>query len=659
MAESRRSLSVLRSIILSTVLVLALTAAIEVAVRLGWTWLVSSALAWRGVALAVIAMAVAGLVLGPVLTGIVLLLRRWWSPDAIASKARTVLRWLALSAAVAGGGALLAAWIADSVLIAYLGQAAWVAALACALGSAWLWLQRRFGLVAISIGAALTVVLLTVAAGAAAERFRLTRHYRPADGRHTGPNLLLISVDTLRADRIGAYGYVAADTPHLDRLAAEGVLFERAYSHASWTRPGFGSLMTSLYPSEHGAFVVNDPEQAQAGYVSWEERIYNGPLDQGVTTLAEVLGRAGYFNLALQSNWHASQFNDFDQGFDIFLFDELRRQPMWEQTVLGRGWRRLMAGWTGGAAKAVREEFMPSADLYRGWRQFVERGLARPFFIWVNLLNVHDPYHLRDYSKVDETLEAPVIATYEANDPEVDVATLSRAYDSEVTYADAWIGRMLEDLRSRGLLDSTLIVVTSDHGEELGDHDAPLPLADGGSVRGRFHGHTLFREQVHVPWIMRLPGELPVAARIEQPVPHLDFAPTLADYAGARPGADWRGRSLRSLIDTAAEGIETGASTSPIFAERTLYGTELKSITTTDAKAIWNTATGEWRFFDLAADPAETVPLNDAERQADLLRRLTEFGEEMGPLLPEGASGEAGEISAEEMERLRALGYVQ
>lgn len=657
MAEPRRPLELLRLLVLSTVLILALTGALEIAVRLGWTWISSSALAWRRIALAVGAMALAGAILGLILTGLVLLVRRFKAADRILAKVGPTLRWSCAGAAVVGVVALIVGKIAGSALASYLGEVALVAAMACALGLAWLELQQRFGLLATGIGWTLIVAALTLGLSAGADRFRLTRHYRPLDARGDAPNILLISIDTLRADRLGAYGYRPAETPNLDRLAADGVLFERAYSHSSWTRPGFGSLMTSLYPSEHGAFVVNDPEQAQAGYVSWDERVYNGPLKQEVTTLAEAFDRAGYFNLALQSNWHASQFNDFDQGFDIFLFDELRRQPMSDVTALGKGWKQVLAKITGGAAKSVRKEFMPSTDLYRGWRQFVERGLARPFFIWVNFLNVHDPYRLRDYSQVANPLDAPVVATYEANDPEIDIATLSRAYDSEITWADAWIGRMLEDLRSRGLLDSTLVVVTADHGEELGDHDAPLPLADGGEVRGRFHGHTLFREQVHVPWIMRFPEAIAAGRRIEQPVPHLDFAPTLADYAGARPGADWRGRSLRSLVEAAGEGTEAGGIVEAVFAERTLYGTELKSITTGETKAVWNTATGEWRFFDLIADPAETVPLNDPERQAELIRRLTAFGEEMGPLVPEGAGH--GQMSADEIERLRALGYVQ
>ncbi len=632
-----------------------LAATLETGVRLLITWLTSSALAPRGIPVALIATALVGVVLGLVLVAARALVQKAMPGFDLASASNRATRWGAIGAAVAGFLALLIGWLLDSAAVKYLGEALLFVAALLVLFRLWISVSGAIGR-RIAVAAVLLLCLgLAVAAVNSAERFRLTRHYRPAEGSNLEhPNILLISVDTLRGDRLGAYGYRTAQTPNLDRLAAEGVLFERAYSHSSWTRPGFGSLMTSLYPSEHGAFVVNDPEQALEGYVSWDERIYNGPLRQEVTTLAESLDRAGYFNLALQSNWHASQFNDFDQGFDVFLFDELRRPSMWETSTLGKGWKLVLARLTGGAAKSVREDLMPSADLYRGWSQFVERGLTRPFFVWVNFLNVHDPYNQRDYRRVNDPLTAPVIATYEANDPEVDIDTLSKAYDSEVTWADAWVGRMIEDLDSRGLLETTLVVITADHGEELGDHNAPLPLAEGGSVHGRFHGHTLFREQVHVPWIMRLPGVVPEGRRVERPVPHLDFAPTLADYARARPGQEWRGRSLRDLIDGAFDRADLRPE---IFAERPLYGTELKAITTNDAKAVWNTATGEWRFFDLVADPAETVPLNDPDRQAELLRRLTAFADEMGPLLPEGAS--QSELSAEEMERLRALGYVQ
>lgn len=659
MANSRRFVT---SFIIIALLV-TLAGAVEVALRLATIWVGSAALAPYGIPAAVGQMAAVGLIIGLIVelgltAGRAVMNRR--APGLADGFDGRPVRWAATGGLVAGLLALAASEVLDSAALFYVGEMALLAALVCGLYLAWSWTRARFGPVVAAAAGLILIFGLTFASAAAAERFHLTRHYRPAGGDGVErPNILLISVDTLRADRLGAYGYAQARTPNLDRLAAEGALFERAFSHSSWTRAGFGSLMTSLYPSEHGAFVVNDPEQALEGYVSWQERVYNGPLRQNVTTLAEALDRAGYFNLALQSNWHASQFNDFDQGFDVFLFDELRRQPMWEATTLGKGWQVLAARLTGGEAKSVREEFMPSADLYRGWRQFVEVGLSRPFFVWVNLLNVHDPYNLRDYSAIEDPLAAPIVASYEANDPAVDIATLSRAYDSEVTYADAWIGRMLEDLRSRGLLDSTLVVVTADHGEELGDHDAPLPLADGDTVYGRFHGHTLFREQVHVPWIMRLPGELPAGKRVPHPVPHLDFAPTLADYAGARPGADWRGGSLRRLIENPAGDDAAADGSAAIFAERPFYGTELKSVTTADAKAVWNTATGEWQFFDLAADPNETVALEDPEREAELRRRLTAFSDEMGPLLPEGATGSRDDVSAEEIERLRALGYVQ
>ena len=634
-----------------------LAAALEIGVRLAITWMTSSALAPQGIVAALVGAGLVGTTIGMVLVAGRELIRKLAPSFDLATASKRAARWLAIGGAATGVLALLVGWLMESSAIRYVGEVLLFAALLCLLFAVWGWVSGKLGPRVAGAVVVLMIVGLTVAAVNAAEGFRMTRHYRPVDsGSVDRPNILLISIDTLRADRLGAYGYPAAQTPNLDRLAAEGVLFERAYSHSSWTRPGFGSLMTSLYPSEHGAFVVNDPEQALEGYVSWGERIYNGPLRQEVTTLAESLDRAGYFNLALQSNWHASQFNHFDQGFDQFLFDELRRPSMWETSTLGKGWKLALARLTGGAAKSVREDLMPSADLYRGWTQFVERGLTRPFFIWVNFLNVHDPYNLRDYTTVSDPLAAPVVATYEANDPEVSIEVLSEAYDSEVTYADAWVGRMIEDLDSRGLLETTVVVVTADHGEELGDHDAPLPLVDGGSVKGRFHGHTLFREQVHVPWIMRLPGVIPEGLRIARPVPHLDFAPTLADYAGARPGQDWRGRSLRELIE-GGDASATDGGALEIFAERPLYGTELKALTTDDAKAVWNTATGEWRFFDLAADPAETVPLNDPERQAELLRRLTAFADEMGPLLPEGAS--QSELSAEEIERLRALGYVQ
>ncbi len=150
---------------------------------------------------------------------------------------------------------------------------------------------------------------------------RVIRKVEPPTAAASKPNVLLLTVDTLRADRIGAYGYSKSITPNIDRLAAGGVLFERAIAQSSWTRSSFGSVMTSLYPSEHGAFVVDQP--MNRGESAWNDRPYDSGLRDDVITAAQIFRHAGYATLAIQTNWQASSAQGFDRGFDSFVFEGL------------------------------------------------------------------------------------------------------------------------------------------------------------------------------------------------------------------------------------------------------------------------------------------------------------------------------------------------
>jgi len=455
---------------------------------------------------------------------------------------------------------------------------------------------------------------------------------------------MILSIDTLRADRLGAYGYAKARTPHIDRLAREGTLFERGYSHSPWTRPAFGSLLTSAYPSEHGAYVVKSPEHAAERYVGWSEWLYDGSLKREAVTLAEALRRHGYFTLGLQSNGNVSAGYGFDQGFDAYLLDELHQVPLWRGTLMGRAWRRLAFWEDSPAADALSPS---NEELYRGLTRFLEDGgLDRPSLVWINFLNVHSPYDLREPG---DPLSAPIRETYQIEDLELTDSQLSRGYDSEVALADAYVGLVVESLRKRELLDRTLLIVTSDHGEELGDHGVPLHLANGSTVYGRFHGHSLYREQLHVPLLLRLPGRVPAGARLSSLTQQLDVAPTVLDLLGLPPVPEWRGATLRPLLETGAT-----PAPKPIFAERPLFGPEVKAVIDGDRKAIWGTAADRWELFDLASDPGETHPLPESPDDRGLRSLLVGFAR-----LDPGVGGGCGasDVSRERLDQLRALGY--
>jgi len=626
--------------LLATLAVLLGGAALEVALRMTVRFFASSAVAPSGILAslgleALLALPVAGVVLlGNALV------RGLCSARGVSVPLRLVVPALILSAVGSAVAAYLAGALGTRTLLEC---GSWLAA-ALALALGWRRLRRRRSpqrVFSLFTAWALAAHLLAAWSG---PLFHVTRWSRYPPGPGSGlPSVMILSIDTLRADRLGAYGYSAARTPSIDRLAREGTLFERGYSHAPWTRPAFGSLLASAYPSEHGAYVVKSPEHATERYVGWSEWLYDGSLKAEAVTLAETLHSHGYFTLALQSNENVSARYGFDQGFDAYLLDELHAAPLWRETLPGRAWRRI-AFWE----EEPKDPAFPSnEELYRGLTRFLDDGgLDRPSFVWLNFLNVHSPYDLRDPG---DPLTTPIRETYRIEDLELTRDQLSRGYDSEVALADAYVGLVVESLRKRGLLERTLLIVTSDHGEELGDHGVPLHLANGSTVYGRFHGHSLYREQLHVPLLLRLPGRVPEGARLAAPAQQLDVAPTVLDLLGLPPVPEWRGDTLRPLL-------EGGASPAPkpIFAERPLFGPDSKAVIAGERKAIWSTVSDSWEIFDLASDPRERRPLREPPGYADLRSLLVEFAR----LHPgDGAGCGASDPSPEKLEQLRALGY--
>jgi arylsulfatase A-like enzyme/Tfp pilus assembly protein PilF len=307
----------------------------------------------------------------------------------------------------------------------------------------------------------------------------------PNSELNTGPtsNLLLITLDTVRADHLGAYGYAAAQTPALDGLAARGALFENAYSPAPMTLPAHATLMTGLLPPEHGA------------RVNGEHR-----LGADIPTLAERLAQRGYRTGAFVAAFVLDAKFGLDRGFDHYDDDRTH---------------------------AHKQEVPDPLSVYRPANHVVDAALAwldaaieppegepqdaTPFFAWVHLYDAHYPWH--GHSELEETpLEA------------------ERSYDAEIAFIDIQISRLLEFLESRGQLEHTWVVAVSDHGEGLGDH---------GEIE---HGYLLSEEALRVAWIFAGPG-VAAGARSSSLVALEDFFPTALELSGIEPAAS-RGRSL-------------------------------------------------------------------------------------------------------------------
>lgn len=432
------------------------------------------------------------------------------------------------------------------------------------------------------------------------------------------PNVLLVTVDTLRADHVGCYGYGRDTTPHLDALAAEGLRFTRAGSPRAKTTPAMASLMTGAYPHEHGV------------------RDLASPLAPDVPVLAEAMQRAGYRTGAVVGNWVLGESRaGLARGFDLW--------SEWLPDVVGvpphDAPQRSATSLTDGALVALglaqapaEEAFEPRASIVRG---------ERPWFLWLHYMDPHGAYdpppearvfhsaaveRLPDYDEATlprtQPPHPPRVADYnippEARLPDggVDVAHVRDLYDGEIRYVDRELGRLFDALRAAGMLERTLVIVTADHGESLGEHRYWFE-----------HGMYPYENTCHVPLVVRTPvragSERAVGVR-DGELSLVDLAPTLLDWLDLPPmgraaGQTPRGRSRRALFDGGS------AAHVPIFCEKVERAeragvVQSKAVRLADWKLIRRYAArddpahaqlrelvllGE-ELFDLARDPLET-----------------------------------------------------
>jgi len=336
--------------------------------------------------------------------------------------------------------------------------------------------------------------LLTIAATVGA--FALRGEAGSAAPRR--PNIVLIVIDTLRADHVGFIGNPRGLTPAIDSLAAGGVVFRRAYAQSSWTKPSIASLLTSRYQSDHGV-------------IGFESQ-----LAERETTLPEVLRDNGYATGAFVANPVLRSDMGFAQGYD-----EYQVAAAWDVLdVRTREWMNM---------HSVR---------------WVRQTLPRPFFLYLQYMEPHLPYRptskfamvFEDRAWPDLKLLNRALARNMQLSPEM-LADVKDVYDAEVAEADRRVGVVLEALRGAGALNDAIVVVTADHGEEFGDHG------------GLLHGSTLYEEVIHVPLVIAAAG----GARgvgVDEPVELIDVPPTVLDLAGVPAPSSFRGRSRRALVRT-------------------------------------------------------------------------------------------------------------
>ncbi len=351
------------------------------------------------------------------------------------------------------------------------------------------------------------------------------------------PNVLVIVVDTLRADHVSSYGYARPTSPTFDRLAQQGVRFQNAISACSWSLPSHVSLLTGRYQFEHGVGSVQ-PEP----WLGWGNKGMGG-----FPALGEALERKGYRTGAFSANrTYFSRDLGFGRGFLHFEDYFQSASDAFVRTLYGREFARIYLkrsehslvkrtlrrlGFTAlldqdaegsgsyGGAFGVRKRADAVTQEVTDW---IDRDRQRPFFAFLNYFDVHDPYGgPRGYPKPSWPQKSDV-----------------DAYDNGVKYVDDHIAQLMEDLGRRGLADHTLVIITSDHGESLGQHHL------------RTHGKALYWELIHVPLLIWYPGHVPAGATVVTPVTNAAIPATVMDLLGAGAESPFPPSSLSALWQT-------------------------------------------------------------------------------------------------------------
>lgn len=441
--------------------------------------------------------------------------------------------------------------------------------------------------------------------------------------KQANPNVLLVSIDTLRADHLGCYGYVRDTSPNLDALAERGVVFENAFSTSPWTLPGHMSIFTSLYPSFHKL-------------ESTSRR-----LDPSVPTLTESVKALGYRTSAFVMTVLLAKHWGFGKGFDFFY----RHQEV------------------------VRAEKQTSTAIdWLDWHLFNQRHRQEPeaFFLFVHYYDPHETYSPPEpfLSMYTEGYDGPL-----SPDDQVTAMFAERAfptpgdyeyvvglYDGEIRYTDQEVGRLLQRLETLELLDEMVVIVTSDHGEEFKEH---------GSMG---HQSTVQVEQLRVPLIFAGPG-FPAGARIRSQVSLVDVYPSLAGLLGADLPEHAQGTDLRTLLaepgkaaGASPRGKERYAELGPV-GETWSPNLHKKSVRTDEYCLIEDFDRGSRSLYDHRTDPLEKVDLYPTRRNRPrvkaLERKLRSFVRAGSRFAPEAANQPAVELDENTQQQLRALGYME
>jgi arylsulfatase A-like enzyme len=435
-------------------------------------------------------------------------------------------------------------------------------------------------------------------------------------------NVVLVSLDTLRADHLGCYGYGRSTSPAIDRLAAEGIRLENHIATAPSTLPSHASIFTSLYPSAHKA-----------------EFSTRTALSDDILTVTEVLKDEGYTTAAFTGGGQLDQSYRLDQGFDVY--DD-------------QG---------GGIARVVDRSV-----------KWLRKNRGERFFLFVHTYETHNPYDppppydSRFFPEYDGDLGREItvktLKSINSGEMEIDDSDLQHIvamYDGEIAFADTQVERLFRVLKKLDLWDDTLIILTSDHGEEFNEH-----------VWVGWHSHTLYDELLQVPLIIRIPDGSFKGEVFDRTTRGVDVFPTLVNILGMEIPGGIQGVSLLPLWKGEGAGIDL-----PALSEReekafhkSLRYRRHKLILRGDFEDVPKTFAGTLifgkgslsgiEFFDVAEDPGETRNIGGEDRRLTLTyhENLGEMMEE-NRILARGLTTQEAEMDDALKKRLRALGYLQ
>lgn len=378
----------------------------------------------------------------------------------------------------------------------------------------------------------------------------------------TAPDIVLVIIDSLRADAVGCYGQPLPTTPVIDSLAASGTRFERAYSSAPWTLPSIMSLFTSLSPDRHRLVLPSVP------------------VSTNVTTLAEYLRKTGYQTIGITANPVTHRRYGFSRGFDYYDDFSVVTEPGDDISQ---------------AAKSAAVQVATSTAVTRLAEDWLRRrDPGRPLFLFLHYMDPHWDYlPPAPYGRLFTDDPVPALRNIQVlGNTFVSPPARQRiraAYAGEIRFTDDSMGRLLEAIKATPRASSTVVALCGDHGEAFWEH----------GYAG--HGNNIYDEELHVPLIIRAPGSLGAGVVVPDQVGLIDLAPTLVDIAGVKPPTAWEGTSLKPCLTGARPPFR------PLVLDNRVKGGHTRGLRTPAFKVIGRPPFDVLsEIYDLAVDPAET-----------------------------------------------------